>query len=244
MDPTASPASTDPELPRLEQRLRVRALRVSWVKDLVQAIGFTAAGLWAIYTFWYRETYLPRRTDANVGVRVQLEVLGEKDGVVAVRARTLLDNPGKARARILASELIAEGLRLRPAPTTPSSPPAVGGALPAGSFVVQDRTLPSTPELVFHDLDVEERFDGDIRAWINPDGHLERERVLFVPKGEFAVFRVQSLVTWLPEAYPLRKDCYTLLRTPDGVMQVSNRLGKGEGCRLTSAQGSASVTLW
>jgi len=50
---------TDMNPPGLEQKLRIRALRFSWIKDVVQAVAFTAAGIWAIYTFWYRERYLP-----------------------------------------------------------------------------------------------------------------------------------------------------------------------------------------
>ena len=75
-----APLPTDQGPPGLEHRLRIRALRMSWIKDLVQAVAFTAAGIWAIYNFWYRERYLPRTIDANVVVKTTLEKLGEKDG--------------------------------------------------------------------------------------------------------------------------------------------------------------------
>lgn len=61
-----APLPTDQGPPGLEHRLRIRALRMSWIKDLVQAVAFTAAGIWAIYNFWYREKYLPRTIDSNV----------------------------------------------------------------------------------------------------------------------------------------------------------------------------------
>jgi hypothetical protein len=104
----------------LERRLRIRALRASWIKDVVQAVAVTAAGIWAVYTFWYRERYLPRITDANVVIRVSVEKLGVKDGVVTVKVRTVLENPGKAEARLLATSLIGTGQRL--APGTPAGP--------------------------------------------------------------------------------------------------------------------------
>lgn len=244
MQITDSPSSTDTDLPGLERRLRIRALRSSWVKDVVQAVAFTAAGLWAIYNFWYRETYLPRVADANVTVRVQLEVLGEKSGVVALRARTLLDNPGKAQARILGRGLSARGIRVLGAGPEKLTPPPLGARLPVGTFVSQDRTLGSASELLQDTLEVREQFDGDLRDWINPGGHEERETLLFVPKREFAVVDVQAVVGWVPSAYPLRKECYTVLRDEDGVTHVSNSAGASGACRLTNAIGSASVSFW
>jgi len=38
--------------PGLERRLRIRALRFSWINDAVQAVAFTAAAIWAVYTSW------------------------------------------------------------------------------------------------------------------------------------------------------------------------------------------------
>jgi hypothetical protein len=33
------------DLPGLERKLRIRALRFSWIKDAIQALAFTAAGI-------------------------------------------------------------------------------------------------------------------------------------------------------------------------------------------------------
>src|SRR5215469_11449806 len=107
-----SPLPTDFSQPGLEQKLRLRALRFSWIKDVVQAVAFTAAGIWAIYTFWYREKYLPRVTEANLSAHVQVERLGEKDGTQALRIIVTMDNPGPATARILGSTVIARGVRV------------------------------------------------------------------------------------------------------------------------------------
>src|SRR5262247_2848600 len=97
-----SPLPTDMNPPGLEQKLRLRALRFSWIKDVVQAVAFTLAGIWAIYTFWYREKYLPQVSDTAVTMRIVVDALGERDGVVTVRARTILENPGHVPARLLA----------------------------------------------------------------------------------------------------------------------------------------------
>ncbi|HEY1418833.1 MAG TPA: hypothetical protein VGF41_13060, partial [Myxococcaceae bacterium] len=133
--------ATDMDTPGLERRLRIRALRFSWIKDAVQAVAFTAAGIWAIYTFWYRERYLPQITDTDVTVRITVEALGERDGVVSVRARTVMENPGQVPARLLAKSLVAWGQRPGPAPPKTVKRLAVGGALPFGQFADVNRTL-------------------------------------------------------------------------------------------------------
>ena len=45
-----APLATDMDPPGLERRLRIRALRFSWIKDAVQAVAFTLAAIWATRT--------------------------------------------------------------------------------------------------------------------------------------------------------------------------------------------------
>src|SRR5262249_30335268 len=141
-----APLPTDHGPPGLEHRLRIRALRMSWIKDLVQAVAFTAAGVWAIYNFWYRERYLPRTIDANVVVRSTLEKLGEKDGTVAVRLAMVAENHGAAPARILGLSRWAFGQRIGAAPGRDVVRPAVGGELQRGDYVERDQTLEAKGE--------------------------------------------------------------------------------------------------
>src|SRR5215470_8572925 len=151
-----APLVTDMNPPGLEQKLRIRALRFSWIKDVVQAVAFTAAGLWAIYTFWYREKYLPRVTEANLSAHVQLERLGEKDGTQALRITVTMENPGPATARILGSTVIARGIRVLSGPPPERPRPAPNAPLEVGSVTWLDRTLESRPEILFNSVAVPE----------------------------------------------------------------------------------------
>src|SRR5262249_9818951 len=144
-----APLATDMDPPGLERRLRIRALRFSWIKDAVQAVAFTAAGIWAIYTFWYRERYLPQVSDTDVTVRIVVEPLGERDGIVAERARTVLENPGQVPARLLAKSLVARGQRPGSTPPKTVPRPQLGGAMPFGPFVEVDRTLAPQSALLY-----------------------------------------------------------------------------------------------
>ena len=107
-------------------------------------------------------------------VRIVVESLGERDGVVTVRARTVLENPGKV-----------PGQRPGPTPPRPLRRPPIGGVQPFGAFI-----------------------------------DLEDASLFFVRRAEYSVLNVEAQLAWLPAAYPLRKECYTLVRDEEGVVSV------------------------
>ncbi len=230
------------EPPGLERKLRIRALRFSWIKDAIQALAFTAAGIWAISTFWYREKYLPEVSDTDVTVRIVAEALGERDGVVTVRARTVLENPGHVPARVLARSVVARGQRPGPTPTKAFQPPAVGAGLPFGEFIAQDRTLEARSELLYQALVVSEPFDGKRNFTVRPGGHLEDETILFVRREEYSVLNVELQLAWLPAAFPLRKECYTLVRDGEGVVSVGIPAEQTR-CRLSTVSAATGINL-
>jgi len=53
---------------------------------------------------------------------------------------------------------------------------------------------------------------------------------------------VEVQVSWIPAAYPLRKDCYTLEKGEDGVVSVVST--EDRSCRLTTSAVSGTVSLW
>jgi hypothetical protein len=233
--------------PGLEQNLRLRALRFSWIKDVVQAVAFTAAGIWAIYTFWYREKYLPRVTEANLSAHVQLERLGEKDGTQALRVTVSMENPGPATARVLGSTLVARGIRVLPTPPPERPRSAPNAPLELGSVTWTDRTLESRPELLFNSVAVPESFDGRTNSTVRPHGRAEEETVLFLRASSYPYVTVEAQVAWLPEAHPLRKDCYGLITHEDGSVTVSVRTAAQPAapgnCRLSTSTASATIAL-
>jgi len=234
--------------PGLEQKLRIRALRFSWIKDVVQAVAFTAAGLWAIYTFWYREKYLPRVTEANLSAHVQLERLGEKDGTQALRITVSMENPGPATARILGSTVIARGIRVLSGPPPERPRPAPNAPLEVGSVTWLDRTLESRPEILFNSVAVPESFDNRTSSTVRPGGRNEEETVLFLRANSYPYVTVEAQVAWLPEAFALRKECYALIAREDGSVSPAVRMTPAQGappgnCRLSTTTASATITL-
>jgi hypothetical protein len=218
---------------------------MSWIKDLVQAVAFTAAGVWAIYNFWYRERYLPRTIDSNVVVKASLEKLGEKEGMVAVRLSMVAENHGAAPARVLGISRYAFGRKLVPAGPPTGIRPTVGGKLERGDYVELDQTVQSKGDLLYNTVEVDEPFDGKNDVTIRPDGYVTEEHVLYVRRSDYAFLTAVTAVAWLPVAFPAPKDCYTLGRQADGVVRVMVNFGGPSGkCRLSTSSGDASLSLW
>ena len=218
---------------------------MSWIKDLVQAVAFTAAGIWAIYNFWYRERYLPRTIDANVVVKTTLEKLGEKDGTVAIRLAMVAENHGAAPARILGISRWAFAQRVSSSPPKDPARPALGSELKVGDYVELDQTLQTKGELFFNTFEVDEPFDGKSDVTIRPAGFVTEEHVLYVRRTDYASVSAVVAVAWLPMAFPAPKDCYTLGRRGDGAVQIVVKQGGTQGpCRLSTSSGNASLSLW
>jgi len=218
---------------------------MSWIKDLVQAVAFTAAGVWAIYNFWYRERYLPRTVDANVVVKSTLEKLGEKDGIVALRLSMVAENHGAAPARILGISRWAFAQRVAAAPAKNGARPGVGGELEVGDFVEMDQTLETKGELIYNTLEVDEPFDNKSNVTIRPNGYVNDEHVLYVRRADYAFVSATTAVGWIPAALPAPKDCYILDRRADGPVRIYiNPKNTRGNCRLSTSSGDTSLSLW
>src|SRR5262249_21649291 len=154
---------------------------------------------------------------------------------------TVLDNPGEVPARLLAKLLVARGSQPGATPPKTLNRPPVG-TLPRGTFVEVDHTLEHRTELVYQAIDVIEPFDGKSNSTIRPGGRREDETLLFVRRGEYSVLSVEARLAWLPFAYPLRKECYTLARDAEGVvsMQVPPTATR---CRLSTVSASTAIAF-
>lgn len=229
-----------------EQALRRTALRASIVKDVIQAVAITAAGIWALTTFWYREQYLPKRTDANVIVHGKLERLGERDGVVTVRLTATAQNPGRAVARLLGYTVTGYGHRVRPATGDAGlpPPPALDTPLQQGAYLAVSPELTTTRTPLTSYGSVFEPFNGKGNTTVRPDGAMEFEEMFLVPRGELALFEAQLEVAWLPVTLEARPDCYALQRNALGVVRIGATPGEGRSCRLSRAMVSQTLSLW
>ena len=137
---------------------------------------------------------------------------------------------------------MARGQRPNDAPPKTLRRPSIGGAIPYGSFSELDRTLEPRSELVYQAIDVLEPFDGQRNSTVRPGAHLEDEKILFVRRSEYSVVSVETRLAWLPAAYPLRKECYTLDRDEEGVVSVAVPDATAR-CRLSTVSPETGVAL-
>src|SRR5262249_22791072 len=97
-------------------------------------------------------------------------------------------------------------------------------------------------DLLYQAIVVTEPFDGKRNATVRPGGHLEDETMLFVRREEYSVLNVEAQLAWLPFGFPLRKECYTLVRDESGVVSVSVP-DQVTRCRLSNVSASAGVAV-
>ncbi|RPH65804.1 MAG: hypothetical protein EHM78_24765 [Myxococcaceae bacterium] len=65
---------------------------------------------------------------------------------------------------------------------------------------------------------------------------------VFVRRAEYSILNVELQLAWLPAAYPLRKECYTLVRDEEGVVSVGLP-GEATRCRLSMASAATGINL-
>ena len=74
-------------------------------------------------------------------------------------------------------------------------------------------------------------------VWVDLDGEF-----ILVRREEYSVHNVELQLAWLPAAFPLRKECYTLVRDEEGV--VSLRVADtATRCRLSSVSASTGIAV-
>lgn len=109
-------AAATPEREKLSLLDRSRIMR-----DVVTVVALSIAGIWALVTFWYNSQYLPAHEAPIVTPTMTINVLGEKDGKVALNAHLVLHNEGKATQTTWAISFYAVGQKVT------FEPPADGG---------------------------------------------------------------------------------------------------------------------
>jgi hypothetical protein len=75
-----------------------------------------------------------------------------------------------------------------------------------------------------------------------PGGHLEGETIFFVRREEYSALNVELQLAWLPAPFPLRKECYTLVRDGDGVVLVGLP-AEATRCRLSTVSAATGISL-
>ncbi len=81
------------------------------VRDVFEIIAFSAAGIWAIWTFWYQARYEPAHAQPLVEwtMTLEREAVRPSDGMLAIRAHIRGVNKGKATMKLASLNVTISG---------------------------------------------------------------------------------------------------------------------------------------
>jgi hypothetical protein len=215
-DGAAAPPPGAPRSPKAAamERLETRMLRARVVRDVVQVVALTAAAAWALYTFWYQARYLPAHEAPNVVLTSSLEIVADRDGFVALKAKLSAHNPGKASVRIITESVSLVGARFAEGAGTPLGP----DALPAGrtSWTLGSGVDAAGAALLASQVDT--AVPPDTQA-LEPNETIERTHVFRVSKRDWDVATLTYYAAFNNLRQPAPNPSHFARRAgPDGVI--------------------------
>jgi len=165
-----------------------------------QIFGIVIASAWGVYTFLYKEIYLPRAAPVNVSVDLQLKKIerpnlrllaGENNkGLIAVEMTVSATNPSPREVTLFPSAWIALGYNVRALSQNPSFFKEANSSL-KWQYVFQAEkhatVYMSSPDpvaigRVFQDTS------------LKPNERITRKIVFHIPPGQYDLIDVQVLV--------------------------------------------------
>lgn len=210
-------APRSPEAAAAMERLEMRMLRTRIVRDVVQVVALTAAAVWAVYTFWYQARYQPAHEAPNVVLTSSLEVVADRDGFIALRARLSAHNSGKASVRIITESVSLVGARFADntnAPIGPDSPPPGRTSWALGSGVDD-----ASAALLANQVDT--AVPPNNTQALEPNETVERTHLFRVSKQTWDVATLTYFVAFNNLRQPAPNPSYFTRRaSPDGLILV------------------------
>jgi hypothetical protein len=205
----------------------------------VQVVALSAAAAWALYTFWYQAHYVPAHDRPNVVLSAVLELAGERDGFLVLRARVRAHNPGRVFARLLSESVNLVGTRFpeeKCAPLDPADVPANATSWSLGAGVPDEgAALLASDNLA--------RIPPSARG-LEPNEAMERSFVFRVAKHEWASAQL------FYEAFynnsndrPLRADEFEKRVKPAGVVLAPARGRERADAKYSHTDASAALVL-
>lgn len=83
------------------------------VNTWTQTVGIVVAAIWGIYTFGYKEIFIPKTAPVNISMDLQLQKVGvsnkKKNKLIAVEMKVSATNPSSRGVKLLPSVWIAYG---------------------------------------------------------------------------------------------------------------------------------------
>lgn len=161
------------------------------LNSVVQTVAIVLAGVWAVYTFIYEAEIAPGLAPPSVSVTTKLEMVGEKDGMAAIRSTVTRTNVSKTEVRVLGLTYNVVGVSMRFGREVASG--AMANDLPMSSMVTQSRYYdePGRGEVILrHGV----LFEGATTlrseaSGLNPGEAVSRDLIFYVDAAKFDAIR-------------------------------------------------------
>ncbi len=153
--------------------------RLRIVRDVVEIVAITLAGIWAIYVFVYENRIKPMVAPPDVVFSAQMERAGTHDGFAVVRVLTHVKNVGTVPAQFLGYSWTILGSRFEPRAQTPRKSPQEQVLQPFYSF--------SKPVVVYRDAFLTRAADPSLKSdlRLGPGESADEDTVAYAPLAKF-----------------------------------------------------------
>ncbi len=217
-----------------------RSIRVRVVRDVFEIIAFAAAGIWAIWTFWYQASYAPKHEVPAVDWKLTLEIIGRKPtGELAVKAVVKAKNTGKAIERLAGIVVNISGVRMAADPGSDPFGPVVADTL-HWHGQVGSRLLGRV--LVASDGD---RYGDGAELTIQPDEDWMWETSFVIQPADYAMLEGHMAETTIMGGAPIKTSWFHTVRGPDGMSLVAtDECRAARDCRVSSSFDITTLSLW
>jgi hypothetical protein len=217
-----------------------RSIRIRVVRDVFEIVAFAAAGIWAIWTFWYQASYAPKHEKPAVDWKLSLELVGRRPtGELAVRATVKAKNTGKAVERLAAIVVNVTGVRVEPDTT---ADPFATIEPSAEGWHAQIASRESAHVLLASEGD---RFGDGTDVLIQPEEDWLWETTFLVPAGDYALLRGHMRETSILGNAPIKLAWFREDHDEVGPFVVATDACRASrDCQVASANDSTELSLW
>jgi hypothetical protein len=172
-----------------EKKWELKKWDVNIAKDWLQTIAIVMAAIWAIWKFIYEDRILPDRIPPHVIMTSEMEKIGSRDSITAIRVKVDIHNTSKRKVYVLSSWYHIAGSRID---TYDLANVDFSGALKNN---MNDQNITRRTPRYFYDKDftiVEAGKLLDNGWWFEADEEFSKSFIVFLPENKYDLIKLRA----------------------------------------------------
>lgn len=150
-------------------------------KAILEIIAFFIGGVWAAYTFFYKELYVPYKEPATIVVSSFMEKIDTLNGLQGIRCKINLKNNGKNRSYVLSALYNIVGYNIKQSKLNYLDSNYCSWL---NTFIKSSKTLPRFYEYS-NGVTIQNGELVENRRWLDPSEEMPFEFITYVPIGVY-----------------------------------------------------------